>query len=83
MKANDTFCLKTLEKPLASHVGGCKGTEKPTGVLEVGNVELCGSGFTTGSDDVTPGTADANVPLQMVSRLLLVFFVLLFSSAGP
>ena len=75
MKANDTFCLKTLEKPLASHVGGCKGTEKPTCVLEVGNVELCGSSFTTGSDDVTLGTADADVPLQMVSRLLLVFFI--------
>ncbi len=47
------------------------------------NVELCGSSFTTGSDDVTLGTADADIPLQMVSRLLLVFFVLIFSSAGP
>jgi hypothetical protein len=75
VKANDTFCLKTFEKPLASHVGGFTGTEKPTGVLEVDNVELCGSSFTTGSDDVTLGTADADVPLQMVSRLLLVFFI--------
>jgi hypothetical protein len=49
----------------------------------VDNVELCGSSFTTGSDDVTLGTADADIPLQMVSRLLLVFFVLIFSSAGP